>query len=76
MTRKCDLGQVVLKSFKSLTDAVALIEAFGGVKVVSNPTRGNIVARDEPKSAKGSNMISAFVTQIPTMTIHVLHGKS
>ena len=66
----------MLKSFKNFTDAVALIETFGSVKVVSSPTRGDIVARDEPKSAKGSSMISAFVTQIPTMTIHVLHGQS
>ena len=41
-----------------------------------NPTRGDIVAGDEPKSAKGSSMIGAFVTQISTMTVHVLHGKS
>ena len=34
------------------------------------------MARDEPKSAKGSSMIGAFVTQIATMTVHVLHGKT
>ena len=34
------------------------------------------MARDEPKSAKGSSMIGAFVTQIATMTAHVFHGKS
>ena len=34
------------------------------------------MAGDEPKSAKRSSMIGAFVTQVSTMTIHVLHGKS
>ena len=61
---------------KSFTDAVALIETFGSVEVVSSPTRGDMKARDELKSAKGSSMISAFVTQIHTVTIHVLYGKS
>ena len=40
-----------------------------------NPACGDVVAKDEPKSAKCSGMVSAFVTQIPTMTIHVLHGE-
>ena len=65
----------MLKSFKSFTDAVAPIKTFRSVKVVSNPTRGDIVARDEPKSAKGSSMIGAFIAQISTMTVHVLHGE-
>ena len=66
----------MLKSFKCFNDAVALIETFGSVKVVSSPTRGDIVAGNGPKSAKGSIMIGAFVTQISTMTENVLHGKS
>ena len=42
---------------------------------MTNPTRGDIMAGDEPKSAKGSSMIGAFVTQIPTVTKHMLHGE-
>ena len=34
------------------------------------------MARNEPNSAKGSSMIGAFVAQISTVTVHVLHGKS
>ena len=41
---------------------------------MTDPTRGDIMARDEPKSAKGSSMIGAFVTQISTVTKYVLHG--
>ena len=43
---------------------------------MTNPARGDIMARDESKCAKGSSMVSAFITQIPTVTIHVLHGES
>ena len=53
-----------LKSIKCFTDTVR------------NPTRGDIVARDKPVSAKGNSMIGAFVTQNSTMTVHVLHGKT
>ena len=42
---------------------------------MTNPAGGDVLARDEPKCAKGSKMVCAFVTQIPTVTIHVLHGE-
>ena len=42
---------------------------------MTSPSCGNVVVRDEPKCAKCSGMVSAFVTQIPTMTVHVLHGE-
>ena len=51
----------MLKSLKSITDAVVPIETLRSVKVVTNPTRGDIVAGDEPKNAKGSSVIGAFV---------------
>ena len=46
-----------------------------GVKVMTNPARGDVMARDEPKCANGSNMVSEFVTQIPIVIIYVLHGE-
>ena len=42
---------------------------------MTNPARSHVVARDESKCAKGSSMVSAFVTQIPSVTLHVLHGE-
>ena len=66
----------VLKSFKCFTDTVVPVETSISVNVVPNPTRSDIVARDKPVSAKGSSMIGPFVTQISTMTVHVLHGKT
>ena len=58
----------MLQSFKSLADVVTAIKTYSGVKVVTNPARGDILARDESKCAKGSSMMSAFITQIPTVT--------
>ena len=66
----------VLKSFKCFTHTVAPLEKAIKVQSVSNPSRSGIVMREKPMSAKGSSMISAFATQISTMTIHVLHGKA
>ena len=60
----------------ALKSSVVPIETSISVKGVRNPTRGDIVARDKPVSAKGSSMIGAFVTQISTVTVHVLHGKT
>ena len=53
---------------------IAYAETFIIVKGVPNPTRGDIVARDKPISAKVSS--NAFVTQISKMTENVLHGKA
>ena len=50
-------------------------KTYRGVRVTTNPARGDVMARDEPKCAKGSSMVSAFVTQIPAVTMHVLHGE-
>ena len=36
---------------------------------------GNVVAAGESECAKCSCMISTFVAQIPTVTIHVLHSE-
>ena len=49
-------------------------ETHRSVKIMMKPACGNVVIRDESKCAKCSDMISTFVTQICTMTIHVLHG--
>ena len=51
----------VLNSFKSFTDAVVPIETSRSVKVMTSPACGNVVVRDEPKCAKCSGMVSAFV---------------
>ena len=59
-----DCAEVVLKCTS--------IRVEGGPK----PTRGDISSRDKPISANGSSVIGTFVTQISTMTIHMLHGKA
>ena len=69
------IGSDELSSFKSFADVVTAIKTYRGVKVVTSPTCGNVMARDEPKSAKGSSMIGAFVSQISTVTKHMLHGE-
>ena len=46
-----------------------------GIKVMTSPACGIVVVRDESKCAKCSGMVSAFVTQISTVTIYVLHGE-
>ena len=58
------------------TDTVVPVETSISVTVVPNPTRSDRVARHKHVSAKGSSMIGPFVTQISTMTVHVLHGKT
>ena len=58
-----------------LHQVATVIETHSSVKVLMNPSCGNVVTRDEPKCAKCSSMISTFVTQVSTMTIHVLHGE-
>ena len=63
----------MLQSFENLADVVTAIKTDNGVKVMMSPARGDIMARDKSKFAKGSNMVSA---QIPTVSIHVLHGES
>ena len=66
----------LLQSFhKSFADVVTAIKTDRSVKIVTNPTRGDNMARDEPKSAEGSSMIGAFVTQVSTVTVHMLHGE-
>ena len=65
----------MLQSFQDLTDVVTAIKTHRSVKVMMNPACGNVVVRSESKCAKCSGMISTFVTQISTMTIHVLHGE-
>ena len=61
--------------FQDLADVVAAIKTYRSVKVLTSPACGNVVVTDEPKCAKCSGMVSAFVTQIPTMTVRVLHGE-
>ena len=65
----------MLQSFQNFTDAEAIIETFGSDKVVSSPTRSDIVARSESECAKCSGTGSTFVSQIPIVTVHVLHGE-
>ena len=65
----------VLQSFQDLADVVTAIKTNRGVEVMTNPASGDVMARDEPKCAKRSSMIGAFVTQIPTVIIYVLHGE-
>ena len=65
----------MLQSFQDLANVVTVIETHSSVKVMMNPSCGNVVVRDEPKCAKCIGMISTFITQISTMAIHVLHGE-
>ena len=44
-------------------------------KVMMNPACGNVMTRGESECAFCSGMVSTFVTQISTVTIHVLHGE-
>ena len=46
------------------------------VKVMTNPASGNIVVRGKAEGPKCSGMVSTFIAQISTVTVHVLHGES
>ena len=46
------------------------------VKVIMNPAGGNIVARGKFEGPKCGGMVSTFINQISTVTVHVLHGES
>ena len=64
-----------LQSFQNLGDVVTATKTHERIKVIMNPVSGDIMARDEPKSAKGGSMIGALITQISTVTKYVLHGE-
>ena len=40
-----------------------------------NPAGGNVVVRGNAEGPKCSGMVSTFITQITTVTVHVLHGE-
>ena len=68
-------GSNVLQSFQDFADVVAAIKTHGSVKVMMNPAGCNIVARSESECPKCSGMVSTFITQISTVTVHVLHAE-
>ena len=72
--RRCICSNV-LQSFQNLADVVKTIKIYGSVKVIMNPACGNVVTRCESECAKCSGMVSTFITQISTVTVHVLHGE-
>ena len=65
----------VLQSFQDLGDVVTSIKTHGSVKMIVNPAGGNIVARGKSECPKRSGMVSTFISQISTVTVHVLHGE-
>ena len=75
--RRCICSNV-LQSFQDLSDVVTAIRTHGTVKVKKKkkkPAGGNIVARGKSECPKCSGMVSTFITQISTVTVHVLHGE-
>ena len=72
--RRC-IRSNVLQPFQDFVDVAASIKTHGRTKVMMNPAGGNIVARDKSESPKCGGMVSTFITQISTMTVHVLHGE-
>ena len=73
-TRRCIIPNV-LQSFQDLADVVTAIKTHGSVKVITNPAGGNVVARGKTEGPKCIGMVRTFITQIYTVTVHVLHGE-
>ena len=75
------LGEATLHQFESaakfqnLADIVTTIKKRKCIKIMMSPTSGNVVARGKSECPKSSSMVSTFITQIPTVTVHVLHGE-
>ena len=72
--RRC-ICSTVLQSLQDLADVVTAIKTHGCVKVIMNPSGGNIMARGKAECPKCGGMVSTFITQIPSVTVHVLHGE-
>ena len=60
---------------KNVADVVTAIKTHGSVKVMMNPAGGNIVARGKSECPKCGGMVSTFITQIPSVIVHVLRGE-
>ena len=66
----------VLQTFQDLSDVVTAIKTRSKcIKIMMNPAGGNIVARGKSEGPKCSGMVSTFITQISTVTVHVLYGE-
>ena len=65
----------MLQSFQNLADVVTAIQTYRCVKVITNPAGGNVVARDKAECPRCGGIVSTFITQIPSVTAHVLHGE-
>ena len=74
MKRRCIIPHV-LQSFQDFVNVGAAFRTHGSVKVIINPAGGNIVARGKSEGPKCGGMVSTFITQIPSVTVHVLHGE-
>ena len=66
----------VSQFFPNITKVVAGSKAVSGIKGVMRPACGEVMARHKAESAKRNSMISTFISQIPCVTVHMLHGKS
>ena len=52
------------------------LKTHGSVKVMTNPAGGNVVAGGKSECPKCNGMVSTFITQISTETVHVLHDET
>ena len=73
--KRCCICSNALQSFQDLSDVVTAIKTRGCIKVLVNPAGGNVMVRGKAEGPKCSGMVSTFITQISTVTVHVLHGE-
>ena len=65
----------VTQFFQDVSNVVARIKTSRGIKVMTSPTRGEVMIRHKAECPKCGGMISTFTTQVPGVAVHVLHGK-
>ena len=72
--RRC-IRSNVLQSFQDFVNVVAAIKTHGSFKVITNPAGGNTVPGRRSECPKCSGVVRTFITQISTVTVHVLQGE-
>ena len=68
--RRC-ISSDVLETFLDLADIVTAIRIFGKVKFLQIQR----LARSKTQCPQCSGMVTTFITQMSTVTVHVLHGE-